>query len=575
MTGPVSFEPASVDGWADASLNYPMTTGDNLYTDDDGARAVLRIGQNSIRLNSGTNFQFVNLSDNVVQTSINAGSLSLRVRHLFDGESWEVDTPNGAVTLLRTGEYRVDTDSSRNATMVTVRAGDIEVTANNQSFPIHSGQTAYFDNSGNPPDVQDANQPDDFDSFVSSRDRMEDVPPPQYVSPDMVGYEDLNANGDWRNTPDYGPVWTPRVAEGWTPYHEGYWAWVDPWGWTWVDDEPWGFAPFHYGRWAYVNNRWGWCPGPVSARVYYAPALVAFVGGGGFSVGVSMGGGGGLVGWFPLGPREAYYPSYQVSPSYIRQVNVTNTRITNINVTNINVTNVNYVNRNAIVAMPQNSFASAQPVQRAAVRVDPNQMRQAQVIGAAPKVVPQRESVLANSGGRKASAPPAAIANRPAVAKLAPPPRAVPFAAKQQMLQQHPGRPVAPAQLQALRVQAARQNPAPGRMQVQPINTKQVHPVMPTVRPGPAPTFAQRPAQPQARQGQPPSLNPVTQPVPGAHHQNLPPVHTQTQPPVHQPPPTRPQAQPQRPTPPPAQNAPPQKKEQKKAEEKEPEDKKQ
>ena len=153
ITGAVSFEPASVDQWAGASLNYPMTTGDNLYT-DAGARAVLRIAQNSIRLNSGTNFQFVNLSDSVVQTSMNSGILSLRVRHLFDGESWEVDTPNGAITLLRTGEYRVDTDSSRNATMVTVRAGDIEVTANNQSFPVHSGQTAYFDNSGNPPDVQ-------------------------------------------------------------------------------------------------------------------------------------------------------------------------------------------------------------------------------------------------------------------------------------------------------------------------------------------------------------------------------------------------------------------------------------
>ena len=248
--------------------------------------------------------------------------------------------------------------------------------------------------------------------------------------------------------------------------------------------------------------------------------------------------GAGLVGWFPLGPREAYYPSYHVSPSYIRQVNVTNTRITNINVTNINVTNINYVNRNAIVAMPQNSFASAQPVQRAAVRVDANQMRQAQVIGAAPKVAPQRESVLANSSGRKASAPPAAIANRPVVAKLAPPPRAVPFAAKQQMLQQHPGTPVAPAQLQTLRAQAARQNPAPGRMQVQPINTKQVHPVTPTVRPGPAPTFAQRPAQPQARPGQPPNKNPLTQPVPAARPQNLPPA--------------RGQAQPRRPAPPPA-----------------------
>jgi hypothetical protein len=558
IAGPVSFEPASVDQWTDASLNYPMTTGDNLYT-DNGARAVLRIGQNAIRLNSGTNFQFVNLSDNVVQTSVNAGSLSLRVRHLFDSESWEVDTPNGAVTFLRTGEYRVDTDTSRNATMVTVRAGDIEVTANNQSFAVHSGQTAYFDNSGNPPDVQDANQPDDFDSFVASRDRLEDVPPPQYVSPDMVGYEDLNANGDWRNTPD-GPVWTPRVAVGWTPYHDGYWAWVDPWGWTWVDSSPWGFAPFHYGRWAYANNSWGWYPGAVTERVYYAPALVAFVGGGGFSVGVSIGGGGGgLVGWFPLGPREVYYPSYHVSEGYIRQVNVTNTRITNINVTNINVTNITYVNRGAVVAMPQNSFASAQPVQRAAVHIDANQMRQVQVIGTAPKVAPKPESVLGNTS-RKASAPPPAIANRPVVAKLAPPPAPVPFAAKQQILQQHPGTPVAPAQLQTLRTQIARQNPAPARMQIQPINTKQVHAVTPTVHPGPAPSFAQRPAQPKAAPGQPPKPSVQTQSVPAARPQNLPPVHQQAPAPAHQaPPPAREQVQPPvRQAPPPAhEQAPP------------------
>ena len=543
LTGSVSFEPASLDEWGDAALNYPMTTGDGLYA-DEGARAVLRIGQNSLRLNSGTDFQFVNLNDSIVQTSINAGSLSLRVRHLYDGESWEVDTPNGAISLLRTGEYRVDTDSSRNATMVTVRAGDIEVMANGQSFPIHSGQTAYIDNSGNPPDVEDAASPDDFDSFVSNRDRMEDVPPPQYVSPDMVGYEDLNANGDWSNTPDYGPVWTPRVAAGWTPYHQGYWAWVEPWGWTWVDDEPWGFAPFHYGRWAYVGNRWGWCPGPVSPRVYYAPALVAFVGG------VSVGGEGGLVGWFPLGPREPYYPSYQVSQNYIRQMNVTNTRITNINVTNIHVTNITYVNRNAIVAMPQNSFASAQPVQRAAVRVDANQIRQAQVIGAAPKVAPQPESVLAISRGRKATAPPASIASRPVVAKLAPPPPAVPFAAKQRMLQQHPGAPIAPAQLQSLRSQAAGRKPAPGRIQIRAINTKQVHPVTPAVHHGPAPTFAQRPAQTQARPAQPPVKNAPTQPAPAAHPQAAPAAHAQPQPPAHQPPPVHAQ------TPPPAHQPP-------------------
>ncbi len=515
-----------------------MTTGDNLYS-DSGARAVLRIGQNSIRLNSGTNFQFVNLSDNVVQTSINAGSLSLRVRHLFDSESWEVDTPNGAVTFLRTGEYRIDTDASRNATMVTVRAGDIEVTANGQSFPVHSGQTAYFDDSGNPPDIQAVSQPDDFDAFVVTRDRMEDVPPPQYVSPDMVGYEDLNANGDWRNTAD-GPVWTPRVAAGWTPYHDGHWAWIEPWGWTWVDDEPWGFAPFHYGRWAYANDSWGWYPGAVAPRVYYAPALVAFVGGGGFSVGVSIGGGGGgLVGWFPLGPKEAYYPSYQVSPAYVRQVNVTNTRITNIDVTNVNVTNINYVNRSAVVAVPQNSFVSAQPVQRAAVPVNAEQIRQAQVIGAAPKVAPQPQSVVANSSGRKAAAPPAALTSRPVVAKLAPPPPPVPFAAQQQMLQQHPGTPVVRAQLQTLRTQTASQGPAPARMQVKAIDTAQVHAITPVVRTGPAPTLAQRPAQPQKAPQPAPAQTPRSQPVPAAAQNALP-----ARQPVEPTPPARAQTQP-------------------------------
>jgi hypothetical protein len=538
ITGPVSFEPASLDQWADASLNYPMTTGDNLYA-DVGARAVLRIGQNSIRLNSGANFQFVNLSDSVVQTSVNAGSLSLRLRHLLDSESWEVDTPNGAVTILRTGEYRIDIDSASNATIVTVRSGDVEVTASNQSFPVHSGQTAFFDNTGAPPDVQAASPPDDFDSFVSSRDRMEDVPPPRYVSSDMVGYEDLDANGEWRNTSEYGAVWTPRVAAGWTPYSNGHWAWVDPWGWSWVDNESWGFAPFHYGRWALINNSWAWCPGAVSARVYYAPALVAFVGGAGFSAGVSIGGGGSLVGWFPLGPREVYYPSYHASEGYVRQVNVTNTRITNINVTNINVTNVNYVNRGAVVAVPQHSFVSAQPVQRAVVHVDANQMRQAQVIGATPKVAPQLESIVNNSNGRKAAAPPAAIANRPVVAKLAPPPNPVPFAAKQQILQQHPGNPVEPAQLQTLRTQAARQNPTPARMEVKPVDLKQVHAVTPAVRPGPAPTFAQRPAQPQNRPAQP-----ATVPAPAARPQNLPPVQQQTQPPARPAPPIREQPQP-------------------------------
>src|SRR5215470_13974053 len=114
----------------------------------------------------------------------------------------------------------------------------------------------------------------------------------------MVGAEDLAGYGEWRNDASYGAYWVPRVAVGWEPYHVGHWAYVVPWGWTWVDDAPWGFAPFHYGRWMVVGGVWGWYPGAVVVRPVYAPALVAFVGGAEFGVGVAA--------WVPLAPREVY-----------------------------------------------------------------------------------------------------------------------------------------------------------------------------------------------------------------------------------------------------------------------------
>jgi uncharacterized protein DUF6600 len=127
------------------------------------------------------------------------------------------------------------------------------------------------------------------------------------VSQDVVGYDDLDDYGDWRDDPDYGHIWYPnRVSAGWAPYREGHWDWISPWGWTWVDDSPWGYAPYHYGRWVVIGGRWGWVAGPVAVRAVYAPALVVFIGAGGIGFG-------GNVGWFPLRPREVYVPSYHVS----------------------------------------------------------------------------------------------------------------------------------------------------------------------------------------------------------------------------------------------------------------------
>ena len=150
-----------------------------------------------------------------------------------------------------------------------------------------------------------------YDGSVSAR----------YVSPDVVGYQDLDAHGTWRVDATYGNVWAPnRLSAGWAPYRDGHWAWVDPWGWTWIDDAPWGFAVSHYGRWANLSGSWVWIPGPVRSRAYYAPALVVFVGGANFQITISSGNVGGIA-WFPLGPREVYRPSYPVSRGYFENIN--------------------------------------------------------------------------------------------------------------------------------------------------------------------------------------------------------------------------------------------------------------
>ena len=171
--------------------------------------------------------------------------------------------------------------------------------------------------------------PDDFDSWCYSRyNRYEHSRSMQYLSDDVVGYADLDDNGDWAPAADYGAVWYPRVAAGWAPYREGHWAWIDPWGWTWVDDEPWGYAPFHYGRWAFIGGRWGWIPGPRQVMPVYAPALVVFVGGGGMAFG-------GNIAWFPLGPREVFVPSYHVSRGYLVNLNMSGTIVNQTVITNV------------------------------------------------------------------------------------------------------------------------------------------------------------------------------------------------------------------------------------------------
>ena len=467
--GSVSFQPGGTDDWVAAVVNRPITTGDKLWSDNDG-RVELQLDASTIRLSNNTGFSFLNLGDNITQVRLTEGTLNIRVRNLEGDETYEIDTPNLAFSITRPGVYRVTVNEGGDSTNIVVREGEGQVTGGGSSYSVRANDDAVFEGTDQlSADVQDySGNGDDFDSWSNSRDQhYEHSKSSQYVSEDVVGYEDLDDHGDWDDTPDYGHVWYPRVAAtGWAPYRDGHWAYIEPWGYTWVDDQPWGFAPFHYGRWVSVRGRWGWIPAPrrvvgvAYVRPVYAPALVAFVGGGGFSVGVSVGGGGGAVGWFPLGPREVYVPSYRVSPRYVERVNISNTTVNrtvvnnyyNTTVINKQVTNVTYVNQRvpgAVVATSRTAFTSAQPVSRNVVRVDERQLAAARVEVRQPTIVPTRQAVLGT--GRAATVrPPAAVQARAVVAKAAPPPPPPSFEKRQEAIKSNGGRPLSTAQIRQI-----------------------------------------------------------------------------------------------------------------------------
>jgi len=279
MTGAVSFSPAGEDDWIQASINRPLTTGDRLWA-DAGARTEIQIGGAVIRMNARTSVSILNLDDRIAQLQLTQGALNVRVRRFDPDQVFEVDTPNLAFTLRQPGEYRIEVDPEGDATTIVVRRGQGEAYGEGAAYIIDSRQPYRFTGTGLR-DYQFADvRVDEFDRWSTDRDRRYDTSiSARYVAPDVVGYQDLDANGTWSADATYGNVWYPtRVASGWAPYRDGHWAWIDPWGWTWVDDAPWGFAVSHYGRWANFGGRWGWVPGPVRARAYYAPALVAFFG---------------------------------------------------------------------------------------------------------------------------------------------------------------------------------------------------------------------------------------------------------------------------------------------------------
>lgn len=371
-----------------AALNAPLVAEDRLVT-GDGSRAEIQFdSSNMIRVSPQAEIRLAELANRRYQIQIARGTVTFRVLRDETAEV-ELSTPSVSVRPVRQGSYRV-TVHEDGTSEITVRSGEADIYTPRGSERLGAGRTMLARGTAADPEVQviGAVRDDDWDHWNDRRDRdLQGSRSYQYVSQDIYGAEDLDANGRWVPDSEYGNVWVPYTSAGWAPYRNGRWVWIDYYGWSWVSYDSWGWAPYHYGRWFYRPAfGWGWYPGGLHERHYWSPALVAFFGFGG-----GGGGGFGHVGWVPLAPHEPYYRWYGShyysgyrNGGYGGGINIVN---------NVNITNV-YDNArvsNGITGVDQNGFGRGRVGGH--FGVSPQDLNRASLVRGQLPVAPGRESL--------------------------------------------------------------------------------------------------------------------------------------------------------------------------------------
>jgi hypothetical protein len=389
--GTVSFHDAQDANWTAASVNDALTTGDSLWTEPN-ARSEVSVSGTRVRLDQSTQLDMLQVDDASTRLQLDQGRLDIKTFTMDTSQPYEVVTPRGTVKIEAQGDYYVESGSTQDPTRLGVRSGAAQITGlNGQVLAVRAGEVAEISGDAQSPQLHTIQTaPPPMPQSWAQRDDQIAYTAPQYVSADVVGYEDMQAYGAWSNDPDYGQVWSPNSApDGWQPYSTGSWAYSQPYGWTWVDEQPWGFAPYHYGRWANRNNRWFWVPPERREHAVYAPALVAFVGGA--ELGLAVGNAGASpVGWFPLGPREAYVPPYTNNRAYYDRINndahvdraAMDQRWQHAErheAITANDQNEHMANRRFTTVVPASAFVSSQHVERAAIKVSADKLASAPI----------------------------------------------------------------------------------------------------------------------------------------------------------------------------------------------------
>lgn len=147
MSGDLGFLPSGAKDWSDANLNRPLTTGDKLSS-AQASFAELEFGGGTLHVDGDTDFGLLDLSDDLAQIALTRGSLSITVRSLDEGQSYEIDTPAVALVIDQPGSFRVDVDRRDGSTHISALKGAATVFGdNNAQRSINPGRSYHFTDS--------------------------------------------------------------------------------------------------------------------------------------------------------------------------------------------------------------------------------------------------------------------------------------------------------------------------------------------------------------------------------------------------------------------------------------------
>src|SRR2546423_6381450 len=121
MTGQVWLYTPDAGEWISAVRNRPLTTGDRLATDAN-ARAEVRIGSTTVRLDAGTELEVLRLDDEAISLQLHNGSIGTHLRDAEAAHEFELRTAEGRFVTNRPGRYRFD--RADDTSDVTVSSGE-------------------------------------------------------------------------------------------------------------------------------------------------------------------------------------------------------------------------------------------------------------------------------------------------------------------------------------------------------------------------------------------------------------------------------------------------------------------